>query len=281
MEEERVQDADGRNNQYFFIFSSLCGDRFEKEESSDVAAVGRKSRSSFDQFVEYQAESISDISGGCSGNRSGDNKLDHKRSCGLWRCMDHHSFGDLPRNLGYRHLGMHCVLFQQYCRSGMSGLEKISEGYEDSVCSFSYSSICGGGFFMRMKASATIEAAVACSVFFLSFFLVIRGVFYYHDKNILMGTAYEAAVVHSQKKRSPEACTIAEAEQSFEVAARKRMLLFSAVNLTIEETDQKITVQGIAWKGRMKISVSQSAAVTEPEKFIRKMRKAGIHEDGG
>lgn len=163
----------------------------------------------------------------------------------------------------------------------MSGLEKIPEGYEDSVCSFSYSSICGGGFFMRMKASATIEAAVACSVFFLSFFLVIRGVFYYHDKNILMGTAYEAAVVHSQKKRSPEACTIAEAEQSFEIAARKRMLLFSAVNLTIEETDQKITVQGIAWKGRMKISVSQSAAVTEPEKFIRNMRKAGIHEDGG
>ena len=44
MEEERVQDADGRNNRYFFIFSSLCGDRFEKEESSDVAAVGRKSR---------------------------------------------------------------------------------------------------------------------------------------------------------------------------------------------------------------------------------------------
>ena len=24
---------------------------------------------------------------------------------------DHHSFGDLPWNLGYRHLGMHCVLF--------------------------------------------------------------------------------------------------------------------------------------------------------------------------
>ena len=63
MEEERVQDADGRNNQYFFIFSSLCGDRFEKEESSDVAAVGRKSRSSFDQFVGYQAESISAIPG--------------------------------------------------------------------------------------------------------------------------------------------------------------------------------------------------------------------------
>ena len=87
--------------------------------------------------------------------------------------------------------------------------------------------------------------------------------------------------MHSQKKRSPEACTIAETEQSFEIAARKRMLLFSAVNLTIEETDQKITVQGIAWKGKMKISVSQSAAVTEPEKFIRNMRKEGIHEDGG
>lgn len=133
---------------------------------------------------------------------------------------------------------------------------------------------------MRMKASATIEAAVACSVFFLSFFLIVNALFYYHDKNILMGTAYEAAVVQSQKKRSPETCTAGESEQEFERAARRRMLLFSKVDLTIEETDQKITVQGTASKRRMKISVSQSASVTEPEKFIRNMRKAGVHEDG-
>ena len=125
--------------------------------------------------MEYQAESISAISGGCSGNSSRDNKLDHKRSCRIWRCMDHHSFGDLSRNLGYRHIGMHCVLFQQYCRSGMSDLEKIPEGYEDPVCSFSYSSICGVVFY-EDEASATIEAAVACSVFFLAFFSYQRSV---------------------------------------------------------------------------------------------------------
>ena len=102
---------------------------------------------------------------------------------------------------------------------------------------------------MRMKASATIEAIVACSVFFLSFFLVVNGLFYYHDKNILMGTAYEAAVVQSQKKRSPETCTVGEVEQSFERAAKRRMLLFSKVDLTIEETDQKVTVRGTASKG--------------------------------
>lgn len=133
---------------------------------------------------------------------------------------------------------------------------------------------------MRMKASATIEAAVACSVFFLSFFLVVQGLFYYHDKNILMGTAYEAAVVQSQKKRSPEICTVGEAEQEFERAARRRMLLFSKVDLTIKESDEEITVLGTASKKRMKISVSQSASVTEPEKFIRNMRKAGMHENG-
>lgn len=133
---------------------------------------------------------------------------------------------------------------------------------------------------MRMKASATIEAIVACSVFSLSFFLVVNGLFYYHDKNILMGTAYEAAVVQSQKKRSPETCTVGEVEQSFERAAKRRMLLFSKVDLTIEETDQKVTVRGTASKRRMKLSVSQSASVTEPEKFIRNMRKAGVHEDG-
>ena len=133
----------------------------------------------------------------------------------------------------------------------------------------------------QVAAVITVEMSFLFPVILGILSLLFHTIFYYHDKNILMGTAYEAAVVHSQKKRSPEVCTIAEAEQSFEIAARKRMLLFSAVNLTIEETDQKITVQGIAWKGRMKISVSQSAAVTEPEKFIRKMRKAGIHEDGG
>ena len=61
---------------------------------------------------------------------------------------------------------------------------------------------------------------------FLSFFLVIRGVFYYHDKNILMGTAYERQLCIARKKRSPEACTIAEAEQSFEIAARKGCCYF-------------------------------------------------------
>ena len=85
----------------------------------------------------------------------------------------------------------------------------------------------------------------------------------------------------ARKKEVRKLVLLRRQSSSFEIAARKRMLLFSAVNLTIEETDQKITVQGIAWKGRMKISVSQSAAVTEPEKFIRNMRKAGIHEDGG
>lgn len=194
--------------------------------------------------------------------------------------MDYFASRNLSWNLGYSDTGMHCILFMQCCRSRMPDPEKVSKGYEDSVCSISYGSICGGDFFMRMKASATIEAAVACAVFFLSFILVVNGLFYYHDKNILMGAAYEAAVVQSQKKRSPETCTIEEAEQSFEHAARKRMLLFSTVNLTVEESDQKITVQGTASKRRMKISVSQSAAVTEPEKFIRNMRKAGIHEDG-
>ena len=138
----------------------------------------------FDQFVEYQAESISAISGGCSGNSSGDNKLDHKRSCRLWRCMDHHSFGNLPRNLGYRHLGMHCVhFFSSIAAVGCLVWQKNSGGIRGfRLFPFLTAAYVGVAFFMRMKASATIEAAVACSVFFLSFFLVIRGVFYYHDK---------------------------------------------------------------------------------------------------
>ena len=59
-------------------------------------------------------------------------------------------------------------------------------------------------------------------------------------KNILMGTAYEAAVVHSQKKKEVQKLVLLRRQSSrLKIAARKRMLLFSAVNLTIEETDQK------------------------------------------
>lgn len=52
MEEERVQDVDGRSNQRPFIFNNLYRDRSEEEESSDLAAVGRESGNPFDQPSE-------------------------------------------------------------------------------------------------------------------------------------------------------------------------------------------------------------------------------------
>ena len=77
-----------------------------------------------------------------------------------------------------------------------------------------------------VSGNSVIEMSYIMPLFFSLFVIIIHTVFYYHDKNILMGTAYEAAVVHSQKKRSPEACTIAEAEQSFEIAARKKVCCY-------------------------------------------------------
>ena len=68
----------------------------------------------------------------------------------------------------------------------------------------------------------------------------IYAFFYYHDKNIIAGAAYETAVVGSNKAR----------EKPDEVCVR---------------------AQG-AWR-KMKVSVEKRAAITEPEKNLRDIKK--------
>ena len=56
----------------------------------------------------------------------------------------------------------------------------------------------------KWSGSFTVEAAVLVSAVLLLTYGVIMAVFYYHDKNILTGTAYETAVIagRKQKKRT-------------------------------------------------------------------------------
>lgn len=101
----------------------------------------------------------------------------------------------------------------------------------------------------------------------------ILAAFYFHDKNILAGAAYETAVVGSTKAREKEGVTQAELEKLFQERARGKCILFSRANARVSVSEKEIRVDVSARKGRFALSAVKKAAVTEPEKHIRSIRR--------
>lgn len=119
------------------------------------------------------------------------------------------------------------------------------------------------------RGSFTVEAAVVVPTIFMIVTLLIYTVFYYHDKNIIAGAAYETAVAATERKSYDES----ELKTYFHSRIRGKLVLFSYVQEEIKIEEEQVTVQCTAQKRRMKISVEISAKRTEPERFIRNLRK--------
>ena len=56
-----------------------------------------------------------------------------------------------------------------------------------------------------VKGSTTVEMAYVMPLIFLVFLIIVRTTFYYHDKSILDGMAYEAVTTAVQTARNPRA----------------------------------------------------------------------------
>lgn len=56
-----------------------------------------------------------------------------------------------------------------------------------------------------VKGSTTVEMAYVMPLIFLVFLIIVRTTFYYHDKSILDGMAYEAVTTAVQTARNPKA----------------------------------------------------------------------------
>ncbi|MEG0590676.1 MAG: pilus assembly protein [Lachnospiraceae bacterium] len=121
------------------------------------------------------------------------------------------------------------------------------------------------------KGSATVEMAYLMPLFFSVFVLVVYGVFYYHDKNILHGAAYETAVMGTQllrmEEKEPEVL-----ETYIRQRIRGKLLLFQGISQEIRITKEEVIVQVQTAKGKMKIRVEEKASRIEPEKEIRKIK---------
>ena len=122
----------------------------------------------------------------------------------------------------------------------------------------------------RLKGSFTIEASVIVPVILMMFIVVVYTIFYYHDKSILGGAAYETAVVGTDRIGYGEE----ELETYFRKRIRGKLIFFSGVQQSISVEEEKISVECTAVRKGMRVCAKASARRTEPEKYIRNIRKA-------
>lgn len=129
-----------------------------------------------------------------------------------------------------------------------------------------------------VRASFVVETAAVFPVIFLVLTLSVYLFFYYHDKTILTGTAYETAAVGSEKMRLLEKPEEGELIQYFQDRLHGKMIFFSGSSVQVDISGKEVIVEAEAYRKYMHLKVRGSMKVTEPELYLRnakKLRKAG------
>ena len=103
----------------------------------------------------------------------------------------------------------------------------------------------------------------------LLFATTITVLFYYHDKNLILGALYETAVLGTEQNGYEENELI---EHCISLTKGK-MLWFGNVSVTAEIDKEKITLQGLAKKRGLVVKKKVTFAKTRPERYIRDIRK--------
>ena len=131
-----------------------------------------------------------------------------------------------------------------------------------------------------LKGSMTVEMSFLMPIILFLIMSCILTVFYFHDKNVISAVAYETAVVGGTKAREKNGVTGGELQALFAERISKKCVLFPGSNVNVSIGEVKIVVTATAAKGRFGIHVVKTAAVTEPEKYIRDKRRIKEVIDG-
>ena len=124
-----------------------------------------------------------------------------------------------------------------------------------------------------LEASFTVEMSAVAPLCLLLVAACILVFFYFHDKNILAGAAYETAAVAGTKIREKEKTDAAELEALFQERIQGKCILFPTPDAQVEIKRQEITVRASVQRGRFGLSVEKKIPVTEPEKTIRDRKR--------
>ena len=124
-----------------------------------------------------------------------------------------------------------------------------------------------------LEASFTVEMSAVAPLCLLLVAACILVFFYFHDKNILSGPAYETATTGSIKAREKDGVEPGELEALFAQRTGGKCILFAGAGAEVSVTEEEVTVNVTASGGGMRLSLCRKAAVTEPEKKIRNIRR--------
>lgn len=126
----------------------------------------------------------------------------------------------------------------------------------------------------------TVEMSFLMPIVLLLIMNSIFGVFYFHDKNILMGAAYETVVVGSTKAREKEGASAAELEEMFRERTEGKCILFDSVAAAAAVSDDEIEIQATGTGRGMTVRIIKRMAVTRPEDKIRDVRRLKTRKNG-
>lgn len=126
----------------------------------------------------------------------------------------------------------------------------------------------------------TVEMSLIMPVSLLLIMSSILGVFYFHDKNIISGAAYETAVAGGTKAREKEGVSPAELEELFQDRVAGKCIFFPGAEVSVQVGKEEIGVSAQAAGRGMSVSVEKCVPVTEPETRIRDARRVKEFIDG-
>lgn len=118
----------------------------------------------------------------------------------------------------------------------------------------------------------TVEMSYLMPIILMVFLMTIYSVFYYHDKNILLGAASETAILGTQMERKPDEKGKTDLEAFFQERIHGKLVLFSGAQVSVSISSDQVNVSVSAQKGHMKIKAVQKAYVVVPEKKIRQKK---------
>lgn len=121
----------------------------------------------------------------------------------------------------------------------------------------------------HIRGSFTIEAAIIVPLILFIFGNLLHILFYWHDKNILMSTAHETTAIGSSRSEMSES----EIEYYFFSRIKGKLLLFDRVQCRSYIEDEKVTIEWDGSKRALKTRGKYSMKKTDPENYIREIRK--------
>ncbi len=118
----------------------------------------------------------------------------------------------------------------------------------------------------------TVEMSFLAPLMLLLIMSSVFGIFYFHDKNIIEGAAYETVAVGAGKAREKGMIDEGGLKKLFEERVGDKCILFDGAAATVRISDE-IEILAEGEKRGMNVSVIKRMPVTKPEQKIRDMRR--------